>query len=53
MVKLKTDDPTAGYLVIDGMHRVTSVQKLLAKDVLLARDGDHMVRPRKARPENV
>ena len=35
------------------MHRVTSVQNLLETDVLLVADGDHMVRPRKARPENV
>ena len=50
---MKTDDQTDGYLVIDGMHRVTSVQNLLEAGVLLVDEGHHIVRPIKAPPENV
>jgi hypothetical protein len=50
---MKTDDKDAGYLVIDGMHRVTAVQNLLKTGVLLVADNDHMVHTRKARAENV
>ena len=50
---MKTEDPKEGFLVIDGMHRATAVQELLTDEVLLVEKMDHMVRPRKARAENV
>jgi hypothetical protein len=50
---MKTLIKQNGYLVIDGMHRVTSVNNLLGTGTLLVTDGDHMVRSIKAPPENV
>lgn len=40
---MKTDDPADGFLVVDGMHRVSAVQKLLELEELSPDDGQEKV----------